>query len=237
MPPGAFTDRRERLSRLEAQEGAALEDRLCQLLCRQHLARRVRWSDLRTCCIPEVEGARPDLNEVVVTQSNLKDSVQIQQMRQLVDQGVDAIIVCCSNATALNQTIKYAYDKGVPVFSLTGYLTSPYAINVSVNYRVGGYEIGKGMAEEIDGKGNVLVVQGIPGTSGSDAGSRRQGGPRRISGRQDRRRRRRQWTDQVAQGEVQKLAGHAFRAARRHRGAVGGGNRRAARPACSPAGR
>jgi len=40
------------------------------------------------------------LEEVIVTQSNLNDSVQIQQIRQLVDQGVDAIIVCCSNPTA-----------------------------------------------------------------------------------------------------------------------------------------
>ena len=39
------------------------------------------------------------ISEVIVTQSNLNDSTQIQQMRQLVDQGVDAIIVCCSNPT------------------------------------------------------------------------------------------------------------------------------------------
>ena len=37
------------------------------------------------------------LKEVIVTQSNLKDALQIQQMRQLVDRGVDALIVCCSN--------------------------------------------------------------------------------------------------------------------------------------------
>ena len=78
------------------------------------------------------------IDDVIVTQSNLNDSVQIQQMRQLVDQGVDAIIVCCSNPTALNQTVKYAYDRGVPVFSLTGYLTSPYSVNASTNYQLGG---------------------------------------------------------------------------------------------------
>ncbi len=71
------------------------------------------------------------VKDVIVTQSNLNDATQIQQMRQLVDQGVDAIIVCCSNPTALNQTVKYAYERGVPTFSLTGYLTSPYAVNSS----------------------------------------------------------------------------------------------------------
>ena len=42
-------------------------------------------------------------------------------MRQLVDQGVDAIIVCCSNPTALNQTVQYAYERGVPMHLLSNY--------------------------------------------------------------------------------------------------------------------
>ena len=150
------------------------------------------------------------LDEVVITQSNLNDSTQIQQMRQLVDQGVDAIIVCCSNPTALNQTVQYAADKGVPVFSLTGYLTSPYSINSSVNYQVAGFEIGKHMAEQIGGEGNVLVVEGIPGTSGSDSQDRGvKAGLASAPGIKVVGSVAGMWTDQVAQGEVQKwLATH-----------------------------
>jgi ribose transport system substrate-binding protein len=103
------------------------------------------------------------ISEVVITQSNLNDSAQIQQMRQLVDQGVDAIIVCCSNPTALNPTVQYAHDRGVPVFSSSGYLTSPYSVNSSANFAVSGNMLGEWMAKEIGGKGNVLVVEGIPG--------------------------------------------------------------------------
>jgi len=145
------------------------------------------------------------ISEVVVTQSNLNDATQIQQMRQLVDSGVDAIILCCSNPTALNQTVKYAHDRGVPVFSMSGYLTSPYAVNASVNYAVTGNMVGKAVAEDIGGEGNVLVVEGIPGTSGSDAqdtgvkaalaeheGINVVGS---IAG---------MWTDQIAQAEIQR---------------------------------
>ena len=39
------------------------------------------------------------VKEVITLQSDLKDAVQIQQIRQLVDQGVDAIFLCCSNPT------------------------------------------------------------------------------------------------------------------------------------------
>jgi ribose transport system substrate-binding protein len=145
------------------------------------------------------------ISEVVVTQSNLNDATQIQQIRQLVDQGADAIIVCCSNPTALNASVEYAHSKGVPVFSGIGYLTSPYAINSSANFVVGGRMMGEWMANEIGGMGTVLNVEGIPGTSASD--SQNVGievamaespdikvkGP--LAG---------MWTDQVAQAEIQK---------------------------------
>ncbi len=150
------------------------------------------------------------LKEVLVTQSNLNDALQIQQMRQLVDRGVDALIVCCSNPTALNATVKYAYDKGVPTFSFVGYLTSPYSINSSANYQLAGHRMGTWMGDELGGNGKVLVVEGIPGTSGSDSQDRGiKAGLAEfpdievvgsIAG---------MWTDQVAQAEVQKwLATH-----------------------------
>lgn len=150
------------------------------------------------------------VDDIIITQSNLKDALQIQQMRQLVDQGVDAIIICCSNPTALNQTIKYAYDKGVPTFSFTGYVTSPYAVNSSVNYHQAGFEVGRWMAEEIDEKGNVLVIEGIPGASASD--SQNAGVLDGLSQSPDINvvgNIAHMWTSQVGQAELQKwLATH-----------------------------
>ena len=87
------------------------------------------------------------VSEIAVTQSDLNDSRQIQQIRQLVDQGADAIIICCSNPVALNKAVDYAYEKGVVVFSYSGYLTSPHALNASSNYTDGGYQIAKALIE------------------------------------------------------------------------------------------
>lgn len=145
------------------------------------------------------------LKDVIITQSNLNDSTQIQQMRQLVDRGADAIIVCCSNPTALNPTVKYAYERGVPVFSAVGYLTSPYSVNSSANFVVGGNMMGEWMAKEIGGKGNVLIVEGIPGASASD--SQNTGILRALKNHPDIKvvgSLAGMWTDQVAQSEIQK---------------------------------
>lgn len=146
------------------------------------------------------------VSEVVVTQSDLKDAVQIQQMRQMVDDGVDAIIICCSNVTALNPTIEYAHSKGVPVFSFSGYVTSPYAINVAANHMQGGYDMGKWLAEEIGGKGNVVLVSGIPGFASSDSFDL--GAKKALEEYQDITiigELAGNWTDQVAQTELQKF--------------------------------
>jgi len=150
------------------------------------------------------------LNDIVVTQSNLKDSLQIQQIRQLVDQGVDAIIICCSNPTALNQAIQYAFDRGVPVFSFTGYTTSPLSVSSSVNYHQAGYDVGTWMAEEIGGEGNVLVVEGIPGYSASDSQNRGVlDGLSQYPGIKVTGQIAHMWTSQVGQAETQKwLATH-----------------------------
>jgi ribose transport system substrate-binding protein len=146
------------------------------------------------------------IDEVIVTQSDLNDSRQIQQMRQLVDQGVDAIIVCCSNPVALNKAVEYAYDKGVVVFSYSGYLTSEKALNASSNYTLGGYEIAKALIEEAGGKGNFLLVSGIAGAASSesfDTGAKRaleEFPDAKLVGQVWGN-----WTDQVAQTEVQKF--------------------------------
>ncbi len=145
------------------------------------------------------------IKEVKIKQSNLNDATQIQQMRQLADEGVDAIIVCCSNPTALNQAVGYAYQKGVPVFSGIGYVTSPYAVSSSANLAVAGKMMGEWMAKEIGGKGNVLVVAGIPGVAASD--SQNTGVLKALASYPDITvvgQVAGMWTDQVAETEIQK---------------------------------
>ena len=153
------------------------------------------------------------VKDVIITQSDLKDAVQIQQMRQLVDQGVDIIFLCCSNPTALNQTIKYAFDKGVPVVSYDGFVTAPEAISAMANYVDGGYQLAKSVIEKIGGKGNILMVSGIAGLNTSDSFDK--GALKALSEYPNIKligTVQGKWTDQIAQVEVQKfLATHPER--------------------------
>ena len=160
---------------------------------------------LQDVMVPEYKKAGI-VKGLVVTESNLNDATQIQQIRQLADQGVDVIIICCSSITSLNEAISYAYDKGVPVVSWSGYTTSPVSLNVSANYRRGGADAAKWLADSIGGKGTVLNVVGIPGAASSDtydAGAQAEFAKYpgikvvgNVAGK---------WTDQVAQTAVQQF--------------------------------
>ncbi|TGS65577.1 sugar ABC transporter substrate-binding protein [Mesorhizobium sp. M3A.F.Ca.ET.201.01.1.1] len=159
--------------------------------------------------VPEAKKAGL-IKDVIITQSDLKDAVQIQQIRQLVDQGVDIVFVCCSNPTALNRSIKYAYDKGVPVVSYDGFVTAPEALSVTPNFVDGGYQSAKSVIEKMGRKGNLLMVSGIAGVNTSDSFDT--GALKAISEYPDIKligTVQGNWTDQVAQVEVQKfLATH-----------------------------
>lgn len=109
------------------------------------------------------------VKDVITTEANLDLPKQIQQIRQLVDQGCDAIITIGAAPTALDGAIKYAYDHGVLFVALQGGVTSPYALQVSGNYALAGKLQGRALGQSIKGgAGNVLIVQGIPQAEASD---------------------------------------------------------------------
>ena len=118
---------------------------------------RTRLADY---CLPKYKAAGL-VKDVITTESNLNISTQIQQIRQLVDQGCDAIMTIGAAATALNGAIKYAYDHGVPFIAIQGGVLTPYAQTIGGNYALIGKLQAETLAKDMGEKGNVLVVQGI----------------------------------------------------------------------------
>lgn len=108
------------------------------------------------------------VKDVITTEANLNLSKQIQQIRQLVDQGCDAIMTIGAAHTALDGAIKYAYDHGVLFVAIQGGVSSPYALQISGNYALCGKLQGQALGKRMGGKGNVLIIQGIPQAEASN---------------------------------------------------------------------
>jgi ribose transport system substrate-binding protein len=105
--------------------------------------------------------------KLIVTDSNGKNDVQIQQMRSLIQQGVDIIFSIPASPTAMNGVIKQAFDAGIPVLTLSAPVDTEFAINVDTNQFTYGARQAQGLALLTGGKGTIMTVQGIPGTPGS----------------------------------------------------------------------
>ncbi len=99
-----------------------------------------------------------------MSDSNGDVTQQIAQIRAFIDKDCSVITMIAGSSTALNDVIKAAYDAGIPVVTTASAVTSPYALNIQHNHNVWGYNMGKGVAAYLDGGGNVLEVEGIPGS-------------------------------------------------------------------------
>jgi ribose transport system substrate-binding protein len=90
---------------------------------------------------------------------------QIQQINSMVQAGAKAIIVYPVSPTALNRAIKNACSKGVVVVAYDGEVTEPCAHNVTIDQHEAGRVTAEWLAKTINGKGNIVLITGVPGTS------------------------------------------------------------------------
>ena len=90
---------------------------------------------------------------------------QIQQINAMVQQGAQAIVVYPISPTALNNAVKNACDKGVMIIAYDGEITEPCAYNVTIDQEEAGRVTAEWLAKKLNGKGNIIVMTGVPGTS------------------------------------------------------------------------
>lgn len=90
---------------------------------------------------------------------------QIQQINAMVQQGANAIVVYPISPTALNDAVKNACSKGVVIIAYDSEITEPCAYNVSIDQTAAGQVPAQWLADRLGGKGNIVLITGVPGTS------------------------------------------------------------------------
>ncbi len=90
---------------------------------------------------------------------------QIQQINAMVQAGANAIVVYPISPTALNGAVKNACSKGVQIIAYDSEITEPCAYNVSIDQPEAGRVTAEWLAKKLNGKGNIVVITGVPGTS------------------------------------------------------------------------
>jgi ribose transport system substrate-binding protein len=91
-------------------------------------------------------------------------SKQTQQMSNLISQHVDAIVINAASPTGLNGIIGQACARGILVVSYDNVVTAPCALKVNTDQFKFGQVLAQNLATRLKGKGNVIMVTGVPGT-------------------------------------------------------------------------
>lgn len=100
------------------------------------------------------------------------DNVEEQKriLEDLITTGVDAVVLAPANTEAVKGPVTDLIDAGIPVIydNTMGPSDVDYLTYVGVDNTEVGKKIAEEMAEKIDHKGNVLVMEGVPGQATSD---------------------------------------------------------------------
>jgi ribose transport system substrate-binding protein len=103
--------------------------------------------------------------DLIVTNSNGDINLELSQLKAQVAQGCDLIMSYPGSVTGLCSGIHDAYEKGVLYVSIDAPVDCPEAINVATNpYYRGKFE-GDWIVKQLGGKGNIVAMNGQPGTS------------------------------------------------------------------------
>ncbi len=107
----------------------------------------------------------PLIEEFTVISSGQDVAAQIAQMDNMIAAGVDAIILNAATPTGFDAVIRRAKEAGIIVVSFDNIVTSPDAVLVNEDQVEFGRVMARDLVERLNEKGNVVMVNGVPGTS------------------------------------------------------------------------
>ncbi len=112
-----------------------------------------------------ISGPLKDKVDLKVQVAGTNAQRQIQQINAMIQSGAKAIVVYPVGPTALNQVVKEACSRGVQIFAYDGEINEPCAHNVHMDQYQAGHDAAEWLAKQLNGKGNIVMITGVPGTS------------------------------------------------------------------------
>lgn len=104
--------------------------------------------------------------DIRVVSADDNDTVQRAQIDRFIDDGVDLLIVSPNQMNSISEAVDRAYDSGIPVILLdrkTG--SGKYTAFIGADNVEIGRSIGEFVATRLGGRGTVVEIQGLDGSS------------------------------------------------------------------------
>ena len=104
--------------------------------------------------------------ELIVTDAQDSVSTQISDIEDLVQRGVDALIINATDSDAVVPAVRSANDAGIPVIAVDRTVNGgDVAYFISSDNVAGGRLAAEFICNQLDSEGNVVELEGIPGAS------------------------------------------------------------------------
>ena len=109
------------------------------------------------------------VESLTITDAQGNANTQIQQIQSMIDAKLDAIIVDAGSATALDRVIADACAKGIAVANFDSLVdTKDLTTKIDTDQTEWGKLAAEWLVKQLNGKGNILVLNGPAGVSVSD---------------------------------------------------------------------
>ena len=109
------------------------------------------------------------LNDSIIVKlasSNDDNVLQNKQVNQFVDEGVDLLVVSPNQLSAISKAVERAYDKGIPVVLYDRKAnTDKYTAFIGCDNYAIGKAMGNFIVQQLHGKGRVVEIRGLEGSS------------------------------------------------------------------------
>jgi ribose transport system substrate-binding protein len=112
--------------------------------------------------------AQGKASKLIVQQAGADINQQIQDIRNMILQGVSVITMDPNSGTALDSLVNEAKRAGIPVIAFDQAVKNHYALSVTIDHYVWATRYADWIAKTLNGKGKVVVMDGLPGNPAAE---------------------------------------------------------------------
>ncbi|ABD54380.1 ABC transporter substrate-binding protein [Jannaschia sp. CCS1] len=123
------------------------------------------WREQMICAMRAQAAAEGDVEGLIVAHRNTDAAGQLEDLNNLIEAGVDAIVLNPANPEALNSALDAAIAAGIVVVAVDAGVTAEGAYILSNNQEEYAYLGARWLFEQIGGEGDVVYMRGIAGVS------------------------------------------------------------------------
>jgi ribose transport system substrate-binding protein len=126
------------------------------------------WREEMICSIKAQALASGEVASLNIAHRNTDPAGQLEDLRNLIAAGVDAIVINPADPEALNSAVKEATDAGIPVITVDAVVTEPSSYIMSNDQETYGYLGAKWLFEQMGGDGAFFYMRGLAGHPADD---------------------------------------------------------------------